>query len=170
MEVNKSRMNWTKLSVATTLAALIASPATAHADCGDPDQSPCTGPVPTVDQVVGIMAELTDPNKPAGDKTDIVTPGFTPEEAGKIDDHLHRMDVAGLLPLPFIITNIQAAPNNFAGATMQTGGSFHQSSAPGPIVLVGQNGHWLLTHHSAISSLDAFWHNATISGVFVPRG
>jgi hypothetical protein len=148
------------------LAAFIASSTIAptRADCGDPGQDPCSGPVPTVDQVVAIMAELTDPNKPAIDKADIVTPGFTPEEAAKIDDHLHRMDVASLLPLPFIITNIQAAPNNFAGATMQTGGSFHQSSAPGPIVLVDQNGHWLLTQHSAISSLDAFWYNATISG------
>ena len=70
-------MNWTKLSVATTLAAaLIASPATAYADCGDPGQDPCTGPVPTVDQVVAIMAELTDPDIPAANKTDIVTPGF----------------------------------------------------------------------------------------------
>jgi hypothetical protein len=155
--------------LAASLAGII-TPATAFADCGDPGLDPCTGPVPTVDQVVAIMAELTDPNKPSASKTDIVTPGFDPEEAGKNDDHLHRMDVAGLLPLPFIITNIQPAPNNFAGATMQTGGSFHQSSAPGPIVLVNQNGHWLLTHHSAISSLNAFWHNATISVPIVGRG
>jgi hypothetical protein len=65
-------------AVAVLLAvALIAAPATAYADCGDPGQDPCTGPVPTIDQVVAIMAELTDPNKPAADKTDIVTPGFT---------------------------------------------------------------------------------------------
>jgi hypothetical protein len=66
-------MNCTKPSVATMLAAaLIASPATAYADCGDPGQDPCTGPVPTVGQVVAIMAELTDPNKPAASKTDAV--------------------------------------------------------------------------------------------------
>jgi hypothetical protein len=47
-------------------AALIASPATAYAQCGDPGQDPCTGPpVPTVDQVVAIMTELADPNKPS---------------------------------------------------------------------------------------------------------
>ena len=40
--------------VTAMAAALIASPATAFADCGDPDQPPCTGPVPTVDQVVAI--------------------------------------------------------------------------------------------------------------------
>jgi hypothetical protein len=69
----KPRMNWIKLSgFATAMAAaLIAAPATARADCGDPGQDPCTGPVPTTDQVVAIMAELTDPNNPAASKTDI---------------------------------------------------------------------------------------------------
>jgi len=44
-------MNWTKLSLATSLAAaLIVSPATAYAD-----------PVPTADEVVAAMAELTNP-------------------------------------------------------------------------------------------------------------
>jgi hypothetical protein len=81
--------------VTAMAAALIASPATAFADCGDPDQPPCTGPVPTVDQVVAIMAELTDPDKPAANKGNIVIPGFSPEEAGTIDDHLHRMDAHG---------------------------------------------------------------------------
>jgi hypothetical protein len=144
------------------LAASLAVPATAHADCGDPGQDPCTGPVPTVDEIVAVTQQLTDPNIPAANKGNIVSPGFTPEESQKIDDHLHRMDVAGLLPLPFIITNIQSAPNNFAGATLQTGGSFHQSSAPGPVVLMDQNGHWLLTHKDALGWLNAFWHNATI--------
>jgi hypothetical protein len=75
-------MNWTKLSVATTLAgALIASPTIAHADCGDPDQPPCTGPVPTPDQVAAIMNELTDPDIPAVNKTDIVTAAFTDRQA-----------------------------------------------------------------------------------------
>jgi hypothetical protein len=128
-------MNRMKLpGVATAVAAaLIAAPApAAYAECGDPDQTPCTGPVPTVDQVVAIMAELTDPNKPAADKTDIATPGFSPEEAGKIDDHLHRMDarVVPVLPLNFVITDIQPAPNNFAGATISTTGGFYQWSPP----------------------------------------
>jgi hypothetical protein len=105
-------MNWTKLSAATILvAALIASPATAHADCGDPDQPPCTGPVPTVDQVVAVLAGLTDPDIPAANKTDIVTPGFSPDEAGTIDDHLHRWDAfGGLLPPDFAVTDIESAP------------------------------------------------------------
>jgi hypothetical protein len=156
-------MNWTKLSVATTLAAtLIASPATAYADCGDPGQPPCTGPVPTVDQVVAIMAELTDPDIPTANKTNIVTPGFSPDEGGTIDDHLHRMDAHGrILPLPFIVTDIEPAPDNLVGATLATqGASPRQNSYGRPIVLADEGGHWLITHDSAMTELEVFWRVA----------
>jgi hypothetical protein len=149
-------MNWTKLSAiarATMVAALIAAPATvmtaapAYAD-----------PVPTTDEVVAVLAELTDPNIPAANKANIVSPGFSPEEAGTIDDHLNRM--RDILPLPFVVTDIEPAPNNFAGATLATTGSFHQVSAAKPIVLVEQGGHWLITQDTAVTALDAFWSNA----------
>jgi hypothetical protein len=143
-------MNWFKLPAfasATMAAALIAAPATAYAD-----------PVPTVDEVVAILAELTDPNIPAANKANVVSPGFTPDEAGAIDDHLNQM--RDILPLPFVVTDIEPAPNNFAGATLATTGSFHQVSAPKPIVLVNQGGHWLITQDTAITALDAFWSNA----------
>jgi hypothetical protein len=147
------------VAVATMAAALVAAPATAHADCGDPGQDPCTGPVPTVDQVVGILAELTDPDRPAASKTDIVTPGFSPEEAGTIDDHLNRMR-GPALPLHFVVNDIQPAPNNFAGATLATEGAPRQHSYARPIVLVDQGGRWLITHDSALAELDVFWHTA----------
>ena len=35
-----------------------------------------TGPVPTVDQVVAIMSELTDPNIPAVNKSNVITPAL----------------------------------------------------------------------------------------------
>jgi hypothetical protein len=145
---------------ATLIAASITAPATAHADCGDPDQEPCTGPVPTVDQVVGIMQQLTDPNVPAMSKGNIVTPGFSPDEAGTIDDHLRRMD-GRELPLNFNVTNIQPAPANLAGATVQTWGSLRQWSQPHSIVLADQGGHWLITHDTALDALHTFWVNAT---------
>jgi hypothetical protein len=139
--------------------ALIASPATAHADCGDPGQDPCAGPVPTVDQVMAILGELADPNIPAGNKSDIVTSGFGPDEAGTIDDHLTRMRAfgRGLLPPLFHVTDIQPAPNNLAGATVFTGGSKRMVTNPRPIVLVNQGGRWMITHDTAIPVLDAIW-------------
>ena len=142
-----------KLSViATTLsAALIASPATAYAD-----------PIPTTDDVVAILGGLTDPGIPAANKTDIVTPGFSPDEAGTIDDHLNRMNAHGrILPLPFIVTDIQPAPNNSAGATLATTGTPRQATNPRPIVLVNQGGHWLIAHDSAMAELDVFWRAAS---------
>jgi hypothetical protein len=148
--------------VSALTAVLIASPATAYADCGDPGQDPCTGPVPTVDQVVGIMQQLTDPNIPAANKGDIVTPGFSPDEAGIIDDHLRRMD-GHSLPLNFAVTDVKPAPANLAGATVSTSGPalLHSWSPPGSIVLADQHGRWMLTHDSAMAALDAYWHNAT---------
>jgi hypothetical protein len=140
-------MNGTKLYVATTLAAaLIASPATAYAD-----------PIPTVDEVLAVLSRLTDPDIPAANKGDIVAPGFSPDEAGTIDDHLNRM--RRQLPPDFVVTDIQPAPNNLAGATLET----RQTHAR-PIVLVDQGGHWLITHDSAMTELDVFWRAANRVG------
>jgi hypothetical protein len=145
------------IATAILAAALIASTATAYADCGDPGQDPCTGPVPTVDQVVAILAELTDPNKPAVDKTDIVTPGFGPDEAGTIDDHLNRTNAFHYLPYDFVVTDIEPAPANQAGATVVTTGGYRHRTGPAPVVLINQNGRWLITHDTAVTELDRLW-------------
>ncbi len=151
--------------VATLLAASITAPATARADCGDPGQDPCTGPVPTVDQVVAVLTELTDPNIPAANKSNIVTPGFSPDEAGTIDNHLSRMQAfGGLLPLPFVVRDIVSAPDNFAGATVNIVGGFRQNTGSRPIVLVDQGGHWLLTHDAAMNEMNAIWQTAERAG------
>jgi hypothetical protein len=147
--MSRSGMNLIKLSVVTALvAALIATPATAYAD----------DPVPTVDQVVAILAELTDPNRPAASKTDVVTPGLSPDEAGTVDDHLHRMDAfGGLLPPNFVVTDIQPAPGDFAGATVATSGGYKHATHARSIVLINQGGHWLITNDTAMPVLDALW-------------
>src|ERR1700744_1640388 len=82
-------------AAAMILAASLAATATSRADCGDPGQEPCTGPVPT-----------------------IVTPGFSPDEAGTIDDHLNSLNRRGYIPFNFVVTDIEPAPDHFAGATM----------------------------------------------------
>jgi hypothetical protein len=145
---------------AALLAAALASPATAYADCGDPDQPPCTGPVPTVDEVVGIMQQLTDPNIPAVNKGNVITPPFTPEEAATLDHQLQVID-GPALPLPFIVTNIQPAPNHFAGAMVETGGNRYQHTWPRSIGLVEQDGRCKITHDTAMPELHAFWLNGS---------
>jgi hypothetical protein len=164
MEVSKPRMNWTKLAIATALAAaLITSPTTAYADCGDPDQPPCTGPVPTVDQVTALMNELADPNRPFADKNDAVTPAFTDEQASKLDRELNYVGSNGVLPINFIVTDIEPAPNNFAGATVanNTAGfvvGIRAGSAP--VVLVEQGGRWVVTRDTAISRIHKLFIDA----------
>jgi hypothetical protein len=154
-------MNSTMLSVATMLvAALIASPATAYADCGDLDQPPCTRPVPSDDDAVAILAKLTDPDIPAANKSDIVTPGFAPDEAQTIDDHLNRLNASGYIPLNFSVTDIQPAPNNFAGATVHVSSGFFVPR--GPIVLVDKGGRWSLTHDTATVLVNRLWYDSTL--------
>jgi hypothetical protein len=143
----------TAMLLAASLAGITAR-ATAHAD----------EPVPTVDQVVAIMDALTDDAVPAASKTNIVTPGFSPDEVGNIDDQLRRLHEGGgcgsYLPARFIVTDIQPAPNDFAGATVAVPFG-RRSTPPEPIVLVEQHGHWLITHDAATSALDSFEYNAT---------
>ena len=85
-------------AAALLLAASLAVPATVYADCGDPGQDPCTGPVPTVDQVVAVLTELTDPEYPPRTRATLSRPGFSLDEAGTIDDHLNRTNAFGYLP------------------------------------------------------------------------
>jgi hypothetical protein len=155
------------IAAAMILAASLALPATAHADCGDPGQDPCTGPVPAVDEVVGLFQQLTDPNIPAANKGNIVTPGFSPDEAQKLDDRLNRMR-GPALPEHFVVTDIQPAPNNYAGAAVATVGNPRQSTYARPIVLVDQGGHWMISHDSAMTELYWFWQAAARKGGVVP--
>jgi hypothetical protein len=144
---------------------LVACSATAHADCDDAGQDPCMGPVPTVDEVVAVLGGLTDPDIPAASKTNIVTPGFTPDEAETIDNHLTRMKVfGGLLPLPYAVRDIQPAPNNVAGATVNILGGYRQNTGSRPIVLVEQGGRWLLDHDAAMNEMNAIWQTAERGG------
>jgi len=151
--------------LAISLAGALAKPA--YADCGDDGQPPCTGPVPTVDQVVALMTELTDPNRPALSKTDVVTPGFAPDEAATIDDHLNSLNSRGYLPYNFVVTDIEPAPEPFAGATVAAPKNWpYPSIPPEPIVLAGQGGHWLVTHDAAMVFLNKMW--GTSRHRFVP--
>jgi hypothetical protein len=61
----------------------------------------------------------------------------------------------GFLPRNIVVTNMQPEPNNFAGATVAAYNGV-KTTPPGPIMLVEQGGHWLITHDTAKTALDAF--------------
>jgi len=140
-----------------TLALTAPTTAPAHADCGDPGKPVCVGPVPSTDQVVAVLSELTDPGRPAASKSDAVTPGLAPDEAGTADDHLNRLNGRGYIPFNFVVTDIEPAPNNFAGATVAAPSVPHYSVPPVPIVLTKQGGHWLITTDAALAFLNKMW-------------
>jgi hypothetical protein len=141
------------IAAAILIAASLAVPATAHADCGDPGQDPCIGPVPSVDDVMAIMGELTDPNIPAAKKGDIVTPPFDDRQARGVDAILNYCQTWGMLSVPFIVTDIQPAPNNMAGATVSNPRTWHLRAGGGPVVLVKQGGRWMMTSETAYNAV-----------------
>jgi hypothetical protein len=118
-------MTWIKLSGFAPMmaAALIVAPATAYAD-----------PVPTTDEVVAVLAELTDPNIPAANKTNIVTPGFSPDEAGTIDDHLNRMNAPQFALLPPTSSSPTSSPHptTWPGPPWRPWGGIATAPVPSP--------------------------------------
>lgn len=111
-----------------------------------------------MEQIVTVLNRITDPSIACQDKTDVVDPGFSPSECPTIDDHLNRFSAHGYIPFPFIVTDIQSAPNDFAGATLSVSRPW---SPPGPIVLVKQGDQWKITHDTVMTALNALWYNAT---------
>jgi hypothetical protein len=151
-----------KIAAAAILLAVasLVTPAIAQADCGDPDQAACTGPVPTPDQVAAIMNELTDPDIPAANKTDIITPAFTDGQAQGFDGMLNSLRFwGGVIPRDFTVTDIQPAPNNLAGATVSHGQTWGVHGGSAPVVLQYQDGHWMITRHTAYSSVYELLRN-----------
>ena len=47
----------------------------------------------------------------------------SPKQAGWLDDHVNQSNARGDLPYSFVVTDIQPAPNNFAGATVTAHGN-----------------------------------------------
>lgn len=139
-----------KIAAAAALlaAASLAVPATAHADN-----------VPTVDEVTAMMNEVADPNIPAVNKNDIVTPPFDDDQAPKFDNFLNVMRSAGVLPISFTATDIQPAPNNTAGATVETPPTWRMKPGTAPIVLVLQNGRWMITHQTAVNRVTHLYND-----------
>jgi hypothetical protein len=153
-------MNWIKLpALATLTMALFVSPATAYADCSDDGQPACTGPVPTVDQVMDLMNEVADPNIPAVNKNDVVTPPFDDDQAQRYDELMGMLRSDGSLPASFTVSDIQSAPNNFAGATVSNPPTWHQKGGATPVVLVLQNGRWMITHTPVLNTMKELIRN-----------
>ena len=157
------------VAAAILLAASLAAPAPAHADCGQDGQPACTGPVPTVDQVTALLNVMTDPNVAFEDKHEVVTPDFQPNNIGWLDPHMNELNGKGDFPFDFVVTDIQPAPNNSAGATVATHANGRPTSAkPWPIVLVNQNGHWLVTLHTAMNYMFEVYNHYTFGHTVVP--
>jgi len=100
---------------------------------------------------------LADPNIPAGNKNDIVTPPFNDNQAQKFDNMMGFLRLESIVPANWTVTDIQPAPNNLAGATVTNPPVWRQQhSGSGPVVLAYQNGHWMITEHTAYARVYQF--------------
>jgi len=106
------------------------------------------------------MNELTDPDIPAANKTDIITPAFTDGQAQGFDGMLNSLRFwGGVIPRDFTVTDIQPAPNNTAGATVETPPTWRMKPGTAPIVLVLQNGRWMITHQTAVGRMAQLYND-----------
>lgn len=117
-----------------------------------------TGAVPTPDQVADILNRVLDPNLDSADKSAVVTPSLSPEDENQIDAALKRLMFWNRLPLDFVVTDIQPAPNDYAGATVAAANLWELP--PTPIVLNGQGGQWKVTDDTLTPLMYAIWHAA----------
>lgn len=132
--------------------------ATAHADPGDPPVPP-GAPVPTVEQVVAVLNTMTDPNTTFEQKSAVLEPPLPPDRGEKVDVRMHDLGDHGYYPFNWVVTDIQPAPADYAGATVSI--PHHPWTPPGPVVLVLRDGQWKMTLDTAMTALNAIWANAT---------
>lgn len=149
--------HWTVL-VAAVAALLLGIAPDAGAD-GDA--------VPTPGQVADILNRVLDPNLDTQDKSAVVAPGLSPEDETQIDAALGRLTLRNRLPLDFVITDIQPAPNNYAGATVAAANL--PGLPPTPVVLNRQGDQWKITDDTLTPLMYAIWHAARHRAV-VPHG
>lgn len=148
------------LTPAATVAVVTAAPASA--DCGDPGQTPCAGPVPSPDEVAGILNQLTDPDTPDPAKSALVDGGLSSKKLAELDQRADKLDQCGYIPMKFVVTDIEPAPNNYAGASVSVPSP---SIWPMPLVLVERDGQWLVTRDTLLKILDALWSESGLGWV-----
>ena len=114
--------------------------------------------VPTPDQVANILNRVLDPDLNLQDKSTVVTPGLSSEDEPQIDAALTRLTLRYPPPLDFVVTDIQPAPNDDAGATVAAANL--PGLSPTPVVLNRQGNQWKITENTLMPLIQAIYHAA----------
>lgn len=113
-------------------------------------------PLPTADQVTGVLTRLSDAGVSYKTKDNLVEGGIAPNEGHLLDHELRKAYREGQLPLTFNVTNIQPAGPNTAAADVAISGPKMQPPVTRPLTFVDQGGSWVLSHDSAVALVQAF--------------
>jgi len=130
------------LALTVVGALILAAAPAAHA------APPPAGPVPSGDQVVAVLQQLSDPNAPDEVQSGLVDGGLSPAELAELGGLLNEMAFRADLPLNLAVTDIVAAPGDMAGVTVSATTLLLTRAVVEPMVLVHDDGTWRLTHDS----------------------
>lgn len=111
------------------------------------DPAPTGAPLPTPDEVSGMLTKLTDAGISYKEKGNLVENGITQQEGHALDHDLRKAYRDGELPYTFDVSNIEPTGPGQATANLTISGP-KMPPVTKPITLVDQ-GSWVLSHDSA---------------------
>lgn len=116
----------------------------------NPGSSP-GAPLPAPEALTDVLAKLSDPNVPGGNKVNLIE-GATPESAANLDKFTNALRDGGYLPMTFTATDIAWSDKNpsYVTATINVKTS-HESNRgfTFPMEFTPFQGGWLLSKKTA---------------------
>lgn len=110
-------------------------------------------PLPTTDEVSGMLTKLSDAGISYKEKGNLVENGITPEEGRQLDHELRKAHRDGQLPYTFDVLNVVPTDPNQALANVTVSGPKIPAPVPVPVQLVDQ-GSWVLSRDAATQLLQ----------------
>ncbi|WP_082952633.1 hypothetical protein [Mycolicibacter sinensis] len=115
-----------------------------------PPAPPAQGaPLPTTDEVSGMLTRLSDAGIGYKEKGDLVENGITQQEGHGLDHELRKAYRDGALPYNFDVLNVVPTGDGKALANVTVTGPKMPAPKTVPLQLVDQ-GSWVLSHDSAM--------------------
>ena len=110
--------------------------------------------VPSVDQLMGLLNGLANPNVPFGSKSGLVEGGVGIVEGRTADRLVDNAVEDGYFPLSFSVANIVPAGPSAATATVTASGP-QLAPTTQTVTFVNEGGRWKLSEESGLALLSA---------------
>jgi hypothetical protein len=111
--------------------------------------------LPTSDQLLGILNNLSNPGVSYRTKDGLVEGGIGSGEGHEMDHELRVAYRNGQLPLSFVVSNIQQNGPSTVMSDVAVSGPKLSAPVTKPLMFVNQNGNWILSSPSATMLVQA---------------